>query len=63
MAELNRVVETEEASATTFGIGDSSITVHCGLGSGTSGKEMGLSQSGGDGKLQTDGGVESCGRD
>ena len=52
MAELNRVVEAEEASATTFGTGDSSITVHCGLGSGTSGNEVRLSQSGGDGKLQ-----------
>ena len=52
MAELNSVVRADEASATTLGIGDSRITVHCDLGSGTSGKEMGLSQSGGDGKLQ-----------
>ena len=52
MAELNSVVSADEASATTLGIGDSSITVHCGLGSGTSGNKVRLSQSGGDGKLQ-----------
>ena len=28
---------SDEASATTLGIGDSRITVHCDLGSGTSG--------------------------
>ena len=40
VAELNSVVSADEASATTLGIGGSRITVHCDLGSGTSGKEM-----------------------
>ena len=52
MVELNSVVSADEASATTRYIGDSSISVHWGLGSGTSGNEVRLSQSGGDGKLQ-----------
>ena len=37
VAELNGVVSADEASVTTLGIGDSRITVHCDLGSGTSG--------------------------
>ena len=37
VAELEGVVSADEASATTLGIGDSRITVHCDLGSGTSG--------------------------
>ena len=37
MAELKCVVSADEASVTTLGIGDSRITVHCDLGSGTSG--------------------------
>ena len=52
MVELNSVVSADEASATTRYIGDSSISVHWGLGSGTSGNEVRLSQSGGDGRLQ-----------
>jgi hypothetical protein len=36
VAELDGVVSDDEASATTLGIGDSRITVHCDLGSGTS---------------------------
>ena len=31
------MVSADEASATTLGIGDSRITVHCDFGSGTSG--------------------------
>ena len=61
MAELNGAVSADEASATSLGIGDSRIAVHCDLGSETSGKEMGLSQLRRDGKA-ADGGVESCGR-
>ena len=37
VAALDGVVSADEASATTLGIGDSRITVHCDLGSGTSG--------------------------
>ena len=37
MAELKCVVSADEASVTTLGIGDSKATVHCDLGSGTSG--------------------------
>ena len=37
VAELEGVVSADEASATTLGIGGSRITVHCDLGSGTSG--------------------------
>ena len=45
------MVSADEASATTLGIGDSRIAVHCDLGSGTSGKDICLSQSGRDGVL------------
>ena len=37
VAELDGVVSADEPSATTLGIGDSRITVHCDFGSGTSG--------------------------
>ena len=37
VAELDGVVSVDEASATTLGIGDSRITVHCDLGSGMQG--------------------------
>ena len=37
------MVGADEASATTRGIGDLRITVHCDLGSGTSGNNSGLS--------------------
>ena len=43
VAKLYSVVSADEASAITLGIGYSSITLHCDLGSGTSGKDMGLS--------------------
>ena len=52
VAELNSVVSADEASATTLGIGDSSITVHCDLGLGTSDNNISLSQSGRDGILR-----------
>ena len=51
-AAVNRVCSAEEVSATAIGIRDSRSTVHCGLGSETSGNEVRLSQSGGDGRLQ-----------
>jgi len=37
VTELDGVVSVDEASATTLGIGDSRITVHCDLGSGMQG--------------------------
>ena len=54
-AAVNRAGSSEEVSATAIGIRDSRSTVHCVLGPEASGKEMGLSQSGGDGKLQAPG--------
>ena len=60
-AEVNVAGRADKASAAALGIEDSRITVHCGLGSEASGKEMSLSQSGGDGKLQATG-VNVAGR-
>ena len=50
--EVNVAGRADKASAAALGIEDSRITVHCGLGSEASGKEMSLSSPGGDGKLQ-----------
>ena len=54
VAELTGVVSADEASATTLGIGGSRITVHCDLGSGTSGQDICLSLA--------CGGIEWCGQ-
>ena len=51
-AEVNVAGRADKASAAALGIEDSRITVHCGLGSEASGKEMSLSPPEGDGKLQ-----------
>ena len=51
-AEVNVAGRADKASAAALGIEDSRITVHCGLGSEASGKEMSLSSSEGEGKLQ-----------
>ena len=45
-AEVNVAGRADKASAAALGIEDSRITVHCGLGSETSGNEVRLSQSG-----------------
>ena len=50
--EVNVAGRADKASSAALGIEDSSISVHWGLGSGTSGNEVRLSQSGGDGRLQ-----------
>ena len=50
--EVNVAGRADKASAAALGIEDSRITVHCGLGSEASGKEMSLSPSEGEGKLQ-----------
>ena len=42
-AEVNVAGRADKASAAALGIEDSRITVHCGLGSEASGKEMSLS--------------------
>ena len=52
MVEVNVAGPADKASAAALGIGDSRITVHCGLGSEASGKEMSLSSPGGDGRWQ-----------
>ena len=48
---VNRAGSSEEVSATAIGNRDSRSTVHCGVGSETSGNEVRLSQSEGDGKF------------
>ena len=60
MAELKCVVSADEASVTTLGIGDSRITVHCDLGSGTSGKDNSLTVRTRRGLAC--GGIEWCGQ-
>ena len=49
--EVNVAGRADKASAAALGIGDSRITVKCGLGSETSSKEMSLSSPEGEGKF------------